>query len=72
MSAGAGYEKEVTPQLDLKGWTAPELLKRRKNTSGSECTRNKGMMTGMSRISCAREKVGLTQPNTGWDIKLNK
>lgn len=72
MSAGVGYEEEVTPQLDRKACIAPEFLKRRKNTSGSKCTGNKGVMTGTSRISCAREKVGLTQPNTGWDIKLNK
>ena len=65
MSVGAGYEREVNPQLDLKRWTTLELLQRSKYTSGNKSTRNKGVMTGMSRISCMREQVDLTQPNTG-------
>ena len=72
MSAGAGYERDVNPQLDLKRWTALELLQRSKYTSGNKSTGNKGVMTGTNRISCMREQADLTQPNTGWDIKLNK
>ena len=49
MRAGAVYKEEMKSQLDLKRWTAPELLERRESTSGSKSTRNRGMMTGIEQ-----------------------